>query len=79
MCVQSTHFVMLQNSNQMQWALLTFFHRLWVFQVEEEERTEVIDAYGSVDAEWIPDILARALGNRGMLEVDRSYVREFLS
>jgi hypothetical protein len=38
-----------------------------VFQVEEEERlwTSVIDVCERIDAEWVPDILARALGNRG--------------
>ena len=36
-------------------------------QVEEEERlwTEVIETYGSVDAEWVSDIVSRAWGNRG--------------
>eukprot|EP00850_Spirogloea_muscicola_P002163 SM000008S22252 [mRNA] locus=s8:613660:616285:- [translate_table: standard] len=35
--------------------------------VEEEERlwTEVIEQYGGVDAEWVPDIVGRAWGNRG--------------
>jgi hypothetical protein len=36
-------------------------------QVEEEEKlwTEVIDKYGKLDAEWVPDIVSRAWGNRG--------------
>lgn len=35
--------------------------------VEEEERlwSEVIDTYGDLDAEWVPDIVGRAWGNRG--------------
>lgn len=65
-----------------------FFMAWGCFQVEEEERlwTEVIDAYGSVDAEWVPDILARALGNRGNARSRQVQyctvlfcVREFLS
>lgn len=35
--------------------------------VEEEERlwTELIDDYGDYKSEWVPDIVGRALGNRG--------------
>eukprot|EP00897_Mesotaenium_endlicherianum_P004376 jgi/Mesen1/3967/ME000210S03207 len=35
--------------------------------VEEEERlwTEVIERYGSLEAEWVSDIVGRAWGNRG--------------
>lgn len=45
--------------------LLTFI--IDCSQVEEEEElwTEVIDKYGKLDAEWVPDIVSRAWGNRG--------------
>jgi hypothetical protein len=39
---------------------------MWM-QVEEEEKlwTQVIEQYGSLDAEWVSDIVSRAWGNRG--------------
>ncbi|CAM6114683.1 unnamed protein product [Calypogeia fissa] len=48
-------------------AVSTFRQALDAPTVEEEERlwTKVIDEYGKVDAQWVPDIVARALGNRG--------------
>ncbi|EFJ21946.1 hypothetical protein SELMODRAFT_416844 [Selaginella moellendorffii] len=48
-------------------AAMTFEQALRSSTVEEEERlwTKVIDSCEGVDAEWVPDILSRAYGNRG--------------
>lgn len=32
---------------------------------EERIWTEIIDTYGGVDANWVPDVVGRAWGNRG--------------
>ena len=34
-------------------------------QTEEELFTKLIDQYKSLDAKWVPDVVGRALGNRG--------------
>ena len=34
-------------------------------QIEEELFTKLIDDYQPLDAKWVPDVVGRALGNRG--------------
>ena len=38
---------------------------LLVLQSEEELFTQLIDKYKDHDAKWVPDVVGRALGNRG--------------
>lgn len=52
---------------RLQDAASTFQNALNATTVVEEERlwTEVINKYGSLEAEWVADIVSRAYGNRG--------------
>ncbi|KAH7426921.1 hypothetical protein KP509_10G022100 [Ceratopteris richardii] len=52
---------------RLQDAATTFQKALNATTVVEEEQlwTEVIEKYGLLDAEWVPDIVSRAYGNRG--------------
>eukprot|EP00271_Cylindrocystis_brebissonii_P010206 TRINITY_DN26327_c0_g1_i1.p1 TRINITY_DN26327_c0_g1~~TRINITY_DN26327_c0_g1_i1.p1 ORF type:complete len:396 (+),score=45.88 TRINITY_DN26327_c0_g1_i1:87-1274(+) len=52
---------------ELQDAATIFQRALEASSVEEEERlwTQVIERYGAMEAEWVPDIVGRAWGNRG--------------